>query len=204
MDERPSMSGTDYTITAEHIQQMLTHGEDAKTEFKSGMPIATFLSRDLSAFANSGGGEILFGIDDTGRVVGTDIPELRRQIANALTRVTPGIETGFAEVIVHGKSVGALHVRPSTTPVVSDAGYFVRVGSASRAMGRSELVSKLSAPATQVTMDDLASAISRQTETIGKLEAQLAEANSPKSKLKDYFVGGAIGAILGSLLSLMM
>lgn len=197
------MSGTDYSITAERIEQMLSRGEDARTEFKFGMPIPTFLSRDLSAFANAGG-EILFGIDDTGRVVGTDIPELRRQIANALKRVTPGVETDFAEVVVRGKSVGALHIRASTTPVVSDAGYFVRVGNATRAMAQSELVSKLSAPATQVTMDDLASAISKQTETIERLEAQLAEANSPKSKLKDYFVGGAIGAILGYLLSLIM
>ena len=86
MDERKGMSGTDYSITAERNEQMLSHGEDARTEFKSGMPIPTFLSRELSAFANAGDGEILFGIDDTGRVVGTDIPELRRQIANALKR----------------------------------------------------------------------------------------------------------------------
>lgn len=198
------MSGTDYSITAERIEQMLSHGEDVRTEFKCGMPIPTFLSRELSAFANAGGGEILFGIDDTGMVVGTDIPELRRQIADSLKRVTPAVETGFAEVDVRGKSVGALRVRASPTPVVSDAGFFVRVGNATRAMAQAELVSKLSAPATQVTMNDLASAISKQTETIERLEAQLAEANSPKSKLKDYFVGGAIGALLGYLLSLIM
>lgn len=198
------MSGTDYSITAERVEQMLSRGEDTKTEFKSGMPIPTFLSREVSAFANTGGGEILFGIDDTGKVVGTDIPELQRQVAETLMRVTPSVETDFTEVAVRGQSVGALRVRASTTPVVSDAGYFMRVGNTTRAMAQTELVSKLSAPATEVTVADLATAISKQTLTIERLEEQLAESNSPKSKLADYFIGGAIGALLGYLLSLIM
>lgn len=200
------MNGTDYSITAERVERMLSQGEDARTEFKFGMPTRTLLSRVLGAFANSGGGEILFGVDDTGKVVGTDIPELQRQVAETLKRVTPPIETDFAEVIVRGKSVGALRVKASMTPVMSDAGYFIRAGATAttRAMTQAELVRKLSAPATEVSITDLATAISKQTVTIERLEKQLTEANSPGSKLKDYFIGGAVGAILGYLLSLIM
>ena len=127
------MSERNYSITAEGVERMLLQGENARTEFKSGMTIATLLNRQLSAFANSGGGEILFGVDDTGKVVGTDIQELRRHISETLKRATPGVETDFAEVVVRGKSVGALRVRASTTPVISDAGYFVREGNIARA-----------------------------------------------------------------------
>jgi len=50
----------------------------------------------------------------------------------------------------------------------------------------------------------LANAIAKQTQTIQKLRDDLQEANSLKSKLKDWLIGGTIGAIIGFLLSLLL
>ncbi len=58
--------------------------------------------------------------------------------------------------------------------------------------------------AAQDSVDALASRLEESAVKIADLQRQLVEANSIKSKMKDYFVGGVIGAILGAVASMFI
>ena len=54
---------------------------------------------------------------------------------------------------------------------------------------------------TNEVVEALATRLEQSAVTISRLERQLAEAGSLKGKLKDYLIGGVIGAILGVIAS---
>ena len=59
-------------------------GEDSRTQFKREPIGARKLAEEMVAFSNSGGGTILFGVDDDGQVPGlteADVRELNSQSA---------------------------------------------------------------------------------------------------------------------------
>ncbi len=54
------------------IDQMIDQGEGARTEFKRKISSPRKIARTMISFANSGGGIILFGVDDDGTIVGVE------------------------------------------------------------------------------------------------------------------------------------
>lgn len=54
-----------------------------------------------------------------------------------------------------------------------------------------------------VQLDELRSDLEKSNATISSLKNDLEKANSFKSKMKDYLIGGLIGAVLGTILSLI-
>ncbi len=54
------------------IDQMIDQGEGATTEFKRKISSPKKIARTMISFANSGGGLILFGVDDDGTIVGVE------------------------------------------------------------------------------------------------------------------------------------
>lgn len=196
------MNDSEIDLTAERVQELVLQGEGPEIEFKISVPPPPFLSRLIGGFANSRGGIILFGIREPGEIIGADIRHLRKVFTVALDRMSPKPSAVLHELSVQGKPVGAIVVSSSPGPVMSDAGYFFRVEDRTQPMTPNDLAVKLVAPTADVSTEDLALAISRQTRTIEKLETELREANSLRSKVKDCLIGGAIGALLGYLLSL--
>ncbi|MES2387299.1 MAG: ATP-binding protein [Bacteroidota bacterium] len=57
------------------IKELIKAGENACTEFKKTITHVEKMGKTLSAFANSGGGTVLIGVDDNGRICGTDPEE---------------------------------------------------------------------------------------------------------------------------------
>jgi len=61
-------------LTPEEIKSIVEAGEGYNAEFKVSVPLKVKeLSQEVCAFANSEGGYLLIGVDDTGKIKGTNI-----------------------------------------------------------------------------------------------------------------------------------
>ena len=99
---------------------------ELKREFATGPRAWAELCRDIVAFANTGGGVVLFGVDDDGtrRGLATSLlsvldpakvtDQLRRKAASAT------ISTAYLEETYYRKRYGALIIQPLDVPLVFD------------------------------------------------------------------------------------
>jgi predicted HTH transcriptional regulator len=62
-----------------YLHQRIKEGEGQHLDFKQHISSAEKIARTLVAFANSGGGQLLVGVDDQGEIVGVD-PEQERHV----------------------------------------------------------------------------------------------------------------------------
>lgn len=104
-------------MEAIELIELIARGEDSRTQFKlsQGVTNARSLAGEMVAFANSRGGRILIGIDDTGSIVGLspdDIRRINQLISNTATNcVRPSINPETENV-----TVGDLLVMVVTVP----------------------------------------------------------------------------------------
>lgn len=78
-------------LSAEDIKALATSGEGYNVDFKLRVPSKVReLSQEVCAFANSEGGYVLIGIDDNGRIVGTEIDNPKRSaIQDTIRDISP-------------------------------------------------------------------------------------------------------------------
>ena len=57
-------------MTLEEIKRLVARGEGRHLEFKRRVPEPERVAKEVVAFANSGGGRLLLGVDDDGTIVG--------------------------------------------------------------------------------------------------------------------------------------
>lgn len=127
---------------------------------RGGVPKSAWES--VSAFANSTGGRVLFGVDNSGNVQGLDDPDqIQADIASALHQVlTPSIQADPFVVEIEGKRIVALDVpeaEPYLKPVYITSrgvatGAFKRVGSSDLRLS-SEDLTRLAAERSGVSPD---------------------------------------------------
>lgn len=65
-------------MTEADLLQTLVRGEDSRQQFKRDASNVDALAAELAAFANSGGGTLLLGVNDGGSVAGLDAVAVRR------------------------------------------------------------------------------------------------------------------------------
>lgn len=65
-------------MTEAELLQILARGEDSRHQFKRNETNADSIAAELSAFANSGGGQLFLGVNDDGQIVGLDSADVRR------------------------------------------------------------------------------------------------------------------------------
>ena len=99
------------------IMDDIAGGESLTMEFKSNIPCEnrSFI-KTVIAFANTRGGRILFGVDDIGTVLGLDgnLTEMMRRIELSIrTRCTPRVDHRLSAVMLEGRPVIMLEVRPT-------------------------------------------------------------------------------------------
>jgi predicted HTH transcriptional regulator len=93
------------------LLSILARGEDSRHQFKRDETNADGIAAELAAFANSGGGLLLLGVDDNGSVAGlnsADVWRLNQLISNASSQnvrppihpTTENIQTAQGIVIV--------------------------------------------------------------------------------------------------------
>jgi hypothetical protein len=107
------------------------------------------------------------------------------------------------EMVVKGTTVGVVRIDRANSVVLTESGAFLQVGDQIRAMTAEEIARRLSDSAQRPDYGMLANAIASQTGVIEQLRAEVRAANSWRSKLKDYFLGGVIGALVGLLVTFL-
>ncbi|MGE8060229.1 AlbA family DNA-binding domain-containing protein [Pseudomonas sp. NPDC089547] len=82
-------------MTLTDLQQILARGEDSHHQFKRDFNNVDALASELVAFANTAGGCLLIGVEDSGTVSGlsnTDVARLNQLLSNAASQnVRPAI-----------------------------------------------------------------------------------------------------------------
>lgn len=107
-------------------------GESQKLEFKTRLPRTSLLVRILASFANSQGGLLLVGFDESsGRVVDIGEPEqFRRQVEASLARLEPYPESISYGIVSHPDGLlGAVLIWPADRqPLSVDGKFYARRG----------------------------------------------------------------------------
>lgn len=190
--------------TPDNLRELIAQGESDTVEFKAVIRNPSTLSQNLSAFANTAGGTLLVGIQEPDIVVGAEEHQVMRILERSKKQLSAPIEVQVHTITVDQKPVVALTVQPAKEIVFSNGQALGRVGAMVQALTPSQVSSKLTKTPTPADIQALADAIAKQTQTIQKLRDDLREANSLKNKIKEWLIGGTIGAFIGFLLSLLL
>jgi ATP-dependent DNA helicase RecG len=124
------------TLDRTDVINLIRGGEDTHLEFKIRLVNTEKITAEIVAMANSGGGAMMFGVNDQRRIEGLDDPEYvedqlieicRNQIKPALL---PRLDKVFFD---NGDRIVVLQVDDRRAPhATPDNRYFVRVGSTKR------------------------------------------------------------------------
>lgn len=92
-------------MTLDDIKRLVARGEGRHLEFKRRVPEPERLAKEVVAFANSGGGHLLLGVDDDGTIVGVkDSEEEEFSLREALDmHIRPTLLWGSERIRVTGK-----------------------------------------------------------------------------------------------------
>ena len=129
----------------EELAKLLRIGEGKTLEFKTKLPTPNIIAKTISSFANTEGGLILFGIADTGDVLGlepTEIENFHSFIQKTMTIINPSPQNfGWKLVYYRGKTIGAVIVfYEGYKPFFIEKRVFKRVGTADLALEKPDLV----------------------------------------------------------------
>jgi ATP-dependent DNA helicase RecG len=191
-------------LNESNLFEIISKGESETLEFKTNLRDPATLAKHLAAFANSKGGTLLVGVREPNIVVGTDEKRIAEIVGRSKPMLSPALDVHTQAIPVNGKWVVAISVGPSPEVVFSDGQVLARFGDTIQRLPPERLAAKLGTVIGKSSIDSLAESISKQTAIIEKLRGELQEASGLKSKMKDYLIGGAIGAIMGFLLSLLL
>ncbi len=126
------------------LNRLIKQGENSSVEFKEQDVRPESMAKEIVAFANTQGGTILLGVDNSGGIAGLDDSKNREEwVANiARNNVVPAISVYYDEVKLKEKRIGVVEVpKGKDKPYQTKKNiYFVRVGSTSRAAGQGELM----------------------------------------------------------------
>ncbi|MGH9457137.1 MAG: RNA-binding domain-containing protein [Thermoanaerobaculia bacterium] len=151
--------------------------ESRRVEFKEAFDASPeawcAVVRDVVAIANSGGGAILFGVDNKGRPTGRDLSAVAgldpARIADELHRYTDSHFADFdlVEVAKDGAAVIALVIGESVTPIVfSSPGTYAADGERKSAFSQGAAYFRHGAKSEPGTTEDLAQAIERRVKAV--------------------------------------
>jgi len=126
------------------ILQIIEKGENSSVEFKTADVRPESLAREIVGFANSQGGIILLGVDDSGNIIGNDSTKNYDEWISNISRnnVVPPIDCVYYETKLSETSIGIIEVpkgfdKPYQT---SDGKFLVRVNSTLRSASQGELL----------------------------------------------------------------
>lgn len=156
------------------LDEALTCGENEQVEFKQRV-VAETLARLIAAFANTHGGTIVVGVDDGGRVVGTDPRQVEQAALAARAQLDPQPPIQVTGIQREDKAVALIQVAEiSNGPVLNEGRAYGRVGASVVPLTQDKIVrlahrSSLSTAITTSPEAALAQEIGRLAAAISKL-----------------------------------
>ena len=122
-------------MSQQHLASLIALGEGFTTEFKRSLP--SDLGREICAFANATGGEILIGVDDAGTIVGVqDHNRLKSQVQSVARSADPPVAV---EVESEGEVLRVTVPEQHGKPYSFGGRFFIREGATSQQLSRDEI-----------------------------------------------------------------
>jgi ATP-dependent DNA helicase RecG len=145
------------------LAELIRHGEDSRTQFKRSQDVtnAKSLAGEMVAFANSKGGKLLIGVDDSGAVAGVSSDDIRRinqLISNVATDcIRPSINPETDNVAVGEKLVMVVTIPEGISkPYADNEGVFwVKSGANKRRVTAREEIQRMLQSADLVHADEI-------------------------------------------------
>ncbi len=128
-------------MTIEELEALIAQGEGQQLEFKRSLAELETAVRTLVAFANTEGGTVLFGVRQSGEIVGVEASQTsKEQLVNKVTSSTdPVLYPSVEFVKVNGETVIVVTVAESENkPHLAGGRAYKRVGMATVQLRRDE------------------------------------------------------------------
>ena len=129
--------------TLNELTEKIHLGEDATIKFKREIPRRSNLADEIAAFANTKGGVILIGIDNSRVIVGLEITELQKAektiVEICRDSIDPIVLIHTENLRVDGKNLLKIEIPRSLFVHKTANGYFIRQGSSKREMSPEQL-----------------------------------------------------------------
>ena len=118
------------------LDVILSEGESYTIEFKESADKS--LPSEICAFANASGGRIFIGVDDNGRIVGTDVSNVARsRVQDTINQIEPRLNVGI-EIV---ENLMVITVPEGTRKPYSCArGFYLRSGPNSQKLERDSIM----------------------------------------------------------------
>lgn len=187
-----------------NIEDFIKSGEGQTIEFKEVVTPSQVLARIISAFSNTEGGTILFGIREPDIITGIDSEKFKRMYQQASLQITGLAKTSTKIINYQDKKIGVIQVDKSSSPVGTTQGYFVRIGETDRPLSSEQLKELFTKKGDHdKAIESLSQTVTKQTEEIGKLRESFEQANSWKRKFFYAFLGALATGVAKLLLILL-
>lgn len=125
----------------QHLQQLISQGENQRTEFKSEQAVPASIAKEMTAFSNTHGGMLLIGVEDDGSVTGIQRTDVEEWIANiARNNITPAINPSVKILEIQGRKIAVVEIEKGVHKPYQtiDGKYWLRVGSTNRTATKEE------------------------------------------------------------------
>ncbi len=131
-----------FIIDKKDVEKIIRSGEGDQLEFKLDVANPRIIAKTISAFANTNGGLILFGIDDTGKIVGITEPNrFESYIRSAINELDPTPDNYGWNIISKGnKKLGILYINQSSLNIKLKDILYKRVGASTIQLTKKEFI----------------------------------------------------------------
>jgi len=133
------------SFNSDNLKEIISTGESSTVQFKEKINSVDALAAEICAFANTKGGLIVVGVNDTGQVVGlapTEISRLNQMISNCCSqKIYPAISVETDNIKTDNKIVVVIHVPlgPNKFYMANGRDVWVKVGADKRRAGKEEM-----------------------------------------------------------------
>ncbi len=126
------------------LKERILRGEDCRTEFKEGLLRREAIVKSIVSFANTEGGQLIIGVNDTGDITGIENLDEAMRIIDDLSynRCEPPVTVLQERMEADNKIILIVNVpKGSNRPYRTESGhYYIRSGNRSRQASREELL----------------------------------------------------------------
>lgn len=200
-------------MNLQELQGLLAQAEDERLEFKPHTQPGE-AAKIIAALANSEGGNLVIGVDENRPVplVGVANPQqVEGMLYEAASSLHPPVTITVSQQVIDGKHIVVAEIPDSldtphfyqgvayerygehTLPVTAG-----RITTTSRRRLGEELI-----PADSKTEEEVLREVARLARLVESLNKQLSESRALRVRLSDLMIGGAFGAVMSVILSLI-
>ncbi len=130
-------------MTTSELHEIISRGEDSKTQFKRQFDSIDALATEIAAMLNSEGGLLIVGMSDSGEVTGVvDLRQLNQWISNTCSqKIEPPVIVLTENLSIDDKLVVVISIPLGTNKpyAINKTAFWVKVGADKRRATREEL-----------------------------------------------------------------